>query len=481
MKDLIQLYAGDITKSTRDDNGDLIVIGTAATTSIDIDQQIADPEWLKTAMPQWMKWGNVREQHSKIAAGVGMELEEDGDSWHLKSAIVDASTASKVERRVLKGYSIGIKGPQIVKDAAAPGGRIVGGEIVEISLVDRPANPDCIVGIAKAAGEGVGDKLQPVDAEPDTLKAAFGTVEGLTSEQIDTLVDLAKKDYTTAQRKQLAKDGKAMPGGGFPINNAKDLHDAILDIGRAKDEAKAKAHIKAMAAKLGDSAMIPDTWKSAWADLTKANDDEWTHDPAQLQAVRDGIAQLMQAELDELMKGEPESWDLSDLLCTLQTFLSWWQHEAAEGEVPVPGPDDGEDDMDFVTLGVDPDVVKAAEADDATDEAKAALKEGLLKALGVDPAIATPEAFKTAVGEATKGLRDEVAELRGMAAPGGPVTTRTGAQGAKAAEADNLRNEADRYRQLAATVDHETAQGYRQKAAECEDRASRLAAPETAA
>lgn len=137
--------------------------------------------------------------------------------------------------------------------------------------------------------------------------------------------------------------------------------------------------------------------------------------------------------------------------------------------------------MDLITLGVDPDVVKAAEADDATDEAKAALKVGLLKALGVDLALATPEAFKTAVAEATKGLKDEVDAMRELAAPGGPVTTRTSGQTAKAAEADNLRNEANRFRQLATAVDFQTAQGYRAKAAECEEKANRLAAPETAA
>ena len=151
MSDITYAYAGDIVK-TKSEDGDLIVYGKATGPDIDLDEQICDPAWLKEAMPEWMKFGNVREMHQPIAAGVGLELNAEGDDWFLKSQVIDDNTARKIEAGALKGYSVGIKGAKVIKDAAARGGRIVGGTIVEISYVDRPANPTCSASIAKAVG-----------------------------------------------------------------------------------------------------------------------------------------------------------------------------------------------------------------------------------------------------------------------------------------------------------------------------------------
>jgi hypothetical protein len=157
-------YAAEIVKSERDANGDLLVYGKATGPDLDLDGQICDPTWLKSAMPAWMEWGNVREMHQPIAAGVGVELEAIGDDWWLKSKCIDPGTAAKIESGVLKGYSIGIKNPKVIKDATAPAGRIVGGAIVETSYVDRPCNPTAKMAICKAAKDGT---LQPVEA-PET-------------------------------------------------------------------------------------------------------------------------------------------------------------------------------------------------------------------------------------------------------------------------------------------------------------------------
>lgn len=160
---------GELTYKAAED-GTMTVYGKATGPDLDLDQQICDPEWLKTAMPQWLATGaNVREMHQSIAAGVGLEIAADGDDWSLKAEVVDESTMRKVEKKVLKGFSIGIKGARIVKDEKAKGGRIVAGQIVEISLVDRPANPTCLAEIAKVYGGGeleIAKGLEPLI--PDT-------------------------------------------------------------------------------------------------------------------------------------------------------------------------------------------------------------------------------------------------------------------------------------------------------------------------
>lgn len=154
MKDT-SIYAGIVKM---DDNGDgtLTVYGKATDDAVDIDQQICDPVWLDKAMPDWfMTGGNIREQHSNIAAGVAEEYEKKPDGHYISALVVDPVSVKKVKARVLKGFSIGIKSPRVVRDQKAANGRIVDGQIVEVSLVDRPANPNCQLVLAKSVN---GDK-----------------------------------------------------------------------------------------------------------------------------------------------------------------------------------------------------------------------------------------------------------------------------------------------------------------------------------
>lgn len=69
-----------------------------------------------------------------------------------------------------------------------------------------------------------------------------------------------KRKFTDAERKEDAKSGAAMPGGGYPIEDEADLHNAIRAIGRAKDPGKTKAHIRSRAKALGLTDLLPDTW-----------------------------------------------------------------------------------------------------------------------------------------------------------------------------------------------------------------------------
>lgn len=159
--DKIDVYFGDIVKGMTEDldDGTIMVYGKAAGPDLDLDQQRCDPKWLAKAIPDWMTWGNVREQHGAIAAGVGKVLTQKGDDWYLKAHIVDPVTVKKIKAGVLKGFSIGIRNYRTVADATAPKGRIVDGIVPEISTVDRPSNQTAVLAIAKSAGSA----LAPVD------------------------------------------------------------------------------------------------------------------------------------------------------------------------------------------------------------------------------------------------------------------------------------------------------------------------------
>jgi hypothetical protein len=150
MNDLTTSYFS-IEKADRQADGTLMVYGKATDDSVDIDQQICDAAWLDRAMPAWFKsGGNIREQHSSIAAGVAKEYEVKADGHYIMAHVVDPVSVKKVDAGVLRGFSIGIKSPRVVRDQKAANGRIIDGQIVEVSLVDRPANPNCQLVLAKS-------------------------------------------------------------------------------------------------------------------------------------------------------------------------------------------------------------------------------------------------------------------------------------------------------------------------------------------
>ena len=150
-----------ITKTEETPDGDLVVYGKATDGSVDSDEQIVDPDWAGKGPGGLQDWldtaGNVRVQHQaqRDPAGKGLAVEIGGDDGHwVKSLVVEPVAKELVRKGVLTAYSVGIARPQIVRDAVARGGRIKGGQIVELSLVDRPANKNCGIQLVKAAGDG---------------------------------------------------------------------------------------------------------------------------------------------------------------------------------------------------------------------------------------------------------------------------------------------------------------------------------------
>ncbi len=149
-----------IVKYDKNDDGTLMVYGNATDDTLDLDSQICDPTWLDAAMPAWFKsGGNVREMHGPSAAGVAKEYEVKSGQHFIGVHVVDPIAVKKVEARVYQGFSIGIKSPRVVRDAKAANGRIIDGQIIEVSLVDRPANPSAKLILAKSV-EGESSLVQ---------------------------------------------------------------------------------------------------------------------------------------------------------------------------------------------------------------------------------------------------------------------------------------------------------------------------------
>lgn len=99
-------------------------------------------------------------------------------------------------------------------------------------------------------------------------------VDGEKLPEIDDAQIAAIRDEIAAVRAQQLRDevggltaavgkGERAGIGGYPINNEKDLRNAIHAFGRARpaDRARTKAHIISRAKALGLSRLIPDDWK----------------------------------------------------------------------------------------------------------------------------------------------------------------------------------------------------------------------------
>jgi hypothetical protein len=108
-------------------------------------------------------------------------------------------------------------------------------------------NPEISWYVAKRAVALRATDLLPDDEQTwEPLVAAFGG------------------DYNAQARKTAVKKGEAYKSdtsaGAFPIKDKADLRRAVRAFGRAKDKAKAKAHIIRRARALGAVSMLPDTW-----------------------------------------------------------------------------------------------------------------------------------------------------------------------------------------------------------------------------
>ena len=194
--DLLEVYA-PITKRERDPKtGHLHVYGKITGPDLDNDQQRMDPAWLKTAVPDWFRRGNIREGHDyRRAVGKALELEEKDDGWYIAAKVVDREAAEKVEEGVLNGFSIGIRGWGLDRTKAdAPNGVVVSGRIFETSLVDAPClgsatiSEHWTVPLAKSDGSG---NLQLIE-DPVLVRTASPTY-GLPVEQFDRLASPVKR------------------------------------------------------------------------------------------------------------------------------------------------------------------------------------------------------------------------------------------------------------------------------------------------
>lgn len=144
----MRLY-GAIEKVEAQSDGTVRVHGIASSEAVDEQGEIVRAAAMRAAMPDYMRFPALREMHQLSAAGTTLEAEvcEDGTT-QIVAHVVDPVAVAKVKNQVYRGFSIGGRVTQ--RDVGNP--KIITGLVLnEISLVDRPANPEAIYDCWKAA------------------------------------------------------------------------------------------------------------------------------------------------------------------------------------------------------------------------------------------------------------------------------------------------------------------------------------------
>ncbi len=142
-----------------------MVYGYASTEARDDQGEIVKREALQAALGDYMKFGNIREMHQLSAVGKAKDAAVDEKGLYLGAKVVDDQAWNKVIEGVYSGYSIGGK---VTTRDPSDYKTITGLRLDEISLVDRPANPEAVFDCWKRSADPVAQ-----------LKAAIERVEAL--------------------------------------------------------------------------------------------------------------------------------------------------------------------------------------------------------------------------------------------------------------------------------------------------------------
>lgn len=311
---MAKLYA-EIAKMEAQDDGTVKVWGYASSEAVDSDGEIIAAEAMKAAIPDYMKFGAVREMHGSNAAGTAIEInvEDDGRTF-FGAHIVDPVAVTKVKTGVYKGFSIG--GSVTARDELNKS-QITGLKLTEISLVDRPANPDAVFTCFKA------DK--PKDEE-----------------------EAADKDDKPSDKSAEEEDDKPKDGDKEP--EAEDKGDKDDKDDDKKDETEKSASVD-----LSESEIA--ILKAVLARFEKS-------------AASDGLAKAESA--DELAKAQDALKKSNDALAKAQAEIESLKKQAAPPKGSAKAISKAEDNGEDPLKGFQPIVKNDGSLDDVATLVKAA-------------------------------------------------------------------------------------------------------------
>lgn len=379
---MAKLYA-EIAKMEAQDDGTVKVWGYASSEAVDSDGEVIAAEAMKAAIPDYMKFGAVREMHGSNAAGTAIEInvEDDGRTF-FGAHIVDPVAVTKVKTGVYKGFSIG--GSVTARDELNKS-QITGLKLTEISLVDRPANPDAVFTCYKAdkpkdeeeadkddkpsnkSAEEEGEKPKDGDKEPEAEDKDDKDDDKEDETEKSASVNLSESEIAILK----AVLAKAEKPKDEPVAKSmwqvKSLADVLMSLKWLIEDAAYDNIDEAVIAQIKESAgSLAESLKS----LTVSEADKLVDG---LAAKADKSDDLAKAEsVNELAKAQDALKKSNDALAKAQAEIESLKKQAAPPKGSTKAISKAEDNGEDPLKGFEPIVKNDGSLDDVATLVKAA-------------------------------------------------------------------------------------------------------------
>ncbi len=135
------------------DDAQHMVFGPATSEAVDSFGTSFALDATREALAEYEQWRTLRAMHDNIAAGTVPVLELDDVALNVGACVVDVNQWAKVTSGTYRGFSIGFD-PLDGRYEMRLGTEVfvfTKYRLIEISLVDRPSNPDCTFTLYRAA------------------------------------------------------------------------------------------------------------------------------------------------------------------------------------------------------------------------------------------------------------------------------------------------------------------------------------------
>lgn len=164
------------------DDDERMVYGWASTGDLDKDGEIIEPAAFEKSLPDYLKFPTIREMHQPKPIGITKETRMEKDrGLFIAAKIVDSEAWMKVKEGVYRAFSIGgrVKNriDNVIKEL----------ELIEISLVDVPANPAAVITLFK------GDKTDNLHIEfqqlANKIRSLMEEKEVVTADEVVEVIN----------------------------------------------------------------------------------------------------------------------------------------------------------------------------------------------------------------------------------------------------------------------------------------------------
>lgn len=211
-----------------------MVYGYCTSEALDSQGEVILHQAIIKAWDNYMEFGNIREMHQPSAVGVTKEFMHDDNGTWIGVKVVDDRAWKFVQEGVYKGFSIG---GRVLKKSKNIIEEII---LSEISLVDRPANPDAKFSVTKM-DDGLVDQLQLEANKFLKMKHKFVEIDGKKYKEDPANPGQPLKDETTGESVELTAEEVAENEAG----EGDDVTETAEEIAAREQKEKEDANVAA--------------------------------------------------------------------------------------------------------------------------------------------------------------------------------------------------------------------------------------------